>query len=101
MLNKRVTSNRSWHDDGSICELHFAQAKHKEIYTLLKTKPFGIAHIIKLNNLETLGLVNKVLELISHGGWDKVFLIDELVYVELTLEVVSTITVDMTPGHIH
>lgn len=93
MPNKRVASKRPRHDDVPTGDLHFTQPQHQARYINLKTKPFGITRTIEWGDLETIGLADKVLSLISHNGWDKVFAIEEVAYREITLEVLSTIKV--------
>ena len=74
-------------------EPKFTNEAHKTRYALLSRKAFGTIRRIDWGALKTLGLHNTVREYISHGGWDKVFEIEEPTYRELTLEVLSTIEV--------
>ena len=74
-------------------EAKFSNEAHKTRYALLSRKPFGTIGRIEWEALRILGLQNTAREYISHGGWDKVFDIEEPTYRELTLEVLSTIEV--------
>ena len=94
MPTKRLASKRTKRrPPPPVGEPKFTNEAHKTRYTLLSRKAYGSIKRIDWGALKTLGLHNTIREYISHGGWDKLFEIEELTYRELTLEVLSTIEV--------
>ena len=94
MPTKRLVSKRARRSPPPpVGEPNFFNEAHKTRYALLSRKPFGTIRRIEWEALRILGLQNTAREYISHGGWDKVFEIEEPTFRELTLEVLSTIEV--------
>ena len=57
---------------------------------LLKIKPFGQTRTIDWGGLGYLGLADKVRRLVRFDRWLHIFKIDDPVYYELTMKVLST-----------
>ena len=94
MPTKRLVSKRARRSPPPpVSEPNFSNEAHKTRYALLSRKQFGTIRRIEWETLRILGLQNTVREYISHGGWDRVFEIEEPTFKELTLEVLSTIEV--------
>jgi len=82
---KRVRTSVS-----SSSAMQFDNNTFQERYDALCTKPFGQTRVIDWEILEQLGLADDVRQLVGFDRWLAIFDIDEPVYRELTLEVLST-----------
>lgn len=80
--------------------MYFDNEYFQEHYDILKMKSFAQTHIIDWEVLEQLGLANKVWRLVGFNHWLAVFDIDEPIYRELTLEILSTFEVNRTYAHL-
>ncbi|XP_039118260.1 uncharacterized protein LOC120254177 [Dioscorea cayenensis subsp. rotundata] len=76
--------------------LDFSDKAQLKRYERLSTRQFGDLRTLDYAVLESIGLAERVRQLLSVGAWDKFFSVQETVYREIVLEFLATFDFDLT-----